>query len=70
MCTDAVNMYTCSCAAGYNGNNCETSKFSVNNLTDSMNYINITEDLQNSFISTNRINRIKVHSGYIFYSVL
>ena len=34
MCTDAVNMYTCSCAAGYNGNNCQTSKFSVNNLTD------------------------------------
>ena len=70
MCTDAVNMYTCSCAAGYNGDNCETSKVSVNNLTDSMNYINVTENLQNSFISTNTIKRIKVHSGYIFYSVL
>ena len=70
MCTDAVNMYTCSCAAGYNGDNCETSKVSVNSLTDSMNYINVTENLQNSFISTNTIKRIKVHSGYIFYSVL
>ena len=29
MCTDAVNMYTCSCAAGYNGDNCETSQFSL-----------------------------------------
>ena len=63
-------MYTCSCAAGYNGDNCETSKVSVNNVIDSMNYINVTENLQNSFISTNRINGIKVHSGYIFYSML
>ena len=28
-CIDAVNMYTCSCAAGFNGTNCETSKFLV-----------------------------------------
>jgi hypothetical protein len=25
-CTDAVNSYTCTCAAGYTGTNCETSK--------------------------------------------
>ena len=26
-CTDGVNAYTCSCATGYGGNNCETSKY-------------------------------------------
>ena len=25
-CTDAVNSYTCACVAGYNGDDCETSK--------------------------------------------
>ena len=29
VCTDAVNMYAWSCAAGYNGDNCETSQFSL-----------------------------------------
>ena len=28
-CSDAVNEYSCSCVAGYAGDNCETSKFSV-----------------------------------------
>ena len=26
-CSDGVNSYTCSCVAGYNGNNCQTSEF-------------------------------------------
>ena len=25
-CTDGVNSYTCTCAAGFDGTNCETSK--------------------------------------------
>ena len=25
-CDDAVNMYTCTCAAGYEGDHCETGK--------------------------------------------
>ena len=31
-CTDHVNRYTCSCAAGYSGINCETSKFMIDIL--------------------------------------
>ena len=26
-CTDKVNAYTCNCLAGYQGTNCETSKY-------------------------------------------
>ena len=62
MCTDAVNMYTCSCAAGYNGDNCETSKFSV--IIYNLNrYSKVNDDMKINFISTNKESRIKAHSG-------
>ena len=28
-CNDGVNTYTCTCAAGYEGTNCNTSKFGI-----------------------------------------
>ena len=59
-CTDGVNMYTCSCVAGYNGDNCEISKVSVLNLADRFKDIKVTECLENNLISTNKIKRIKV----------
>ena len=53
-------MYTCSCVAGYNGDNCEISKVSVLNLADRFKDIKVTECLENNLISTNKIKRIKV----------
>ena len=31
-CTDGVNNYTCSCAAGFTGNDCETSKLEIRTI--------------------------------------
>ena len=31
-CSDGVNSYTCSCVAGYSGNNCQTSKLKFSTL--------------------------------------
>ena len=51
-------MYTCSCAAGYNGDNCEISKFSV--IIDNLNrYLKVNYDMKINFISTNKTSRIK-----------
>ena len=55
-------MYTCSCAAGYNGDNCETSKFSVI-IYNLKRYLKVNDDMKINFISTNKASRIKAHSG-------
>ena len=47
-CLDAVNMYTCSCAIGFNGGNCETSKFSV--ILYNVKDVKQKKDMQNNFI--------------------
>ena len=51
-------MYTCSCAAGYNGENCETSKFSVV-IYNLKRYLKVNDDMKINFISTNKASRIK-----------
>lgn len=38
-CDDNINRYTCRCAAGYCGNNCETSKFFISPPTN-LKYVN------------------------------
>ena len=52
-CDDAVNMYTCSCAAGFNGDNCETGRFSaiLYNVKD----VKVKDFLQNTFILTYKV---------------
>ena len=55
-------MYTCSCAAGYNGGNCETIKFSV--IIYNLNrYLKVNDDMKINFISTNKASTIKANSG-------
>ena len=63
ICTDAVNMFTCSCAAGYSGDNCETSKFSI--ILYNVKNVKVKKDLQNNFISTNKVDRIKVQNDQL-----
>ena len=63
-CIDGVNMYTCNCGVGYNGDHCDTCKFSV--IFYNVKEVKVKEDLQNNFISINKVNRIKVHNGSIY----
>ena len=63
-CDDQTNMYMCNCAAGFEGDHCQTGKFSVmlHDLKE------VKEDLENNLFSSNKMNINRIHNGYIFYS--
>ena len=44
-CSDGVNSYTCSCVAGYSGNNCQTSKLKFSTLRTKLILQDIVIDL-------------------------
>ena len=59
-CIDGVNTYTCECAAGYEGANCETSKYSVvwpasQNISYNMDQQRITVSTTQQFVDQFRI---------------
>ena len=59
ICLGTVDQYKCKCVDGFVGKNCE-SKFPV--ILYNVKDVKVKEDLQNNFISTDKVKRINAHN--------
>ena len=48
-CSDLVNSYTCNCAGGFTGGNCQTSKLSVNSYLTSVYLLYLINNSSHSY---------------------